>query len=31
MVIDIDHKTIGKVRQIGIAVKLSETPGKFEV
>ena len=28
MVIEIDHPTLGKVKQTGIAVKLSETPGK---
>lgn len=28
MVIEIDHPTLGKVRQVGIAIKMSETPGK---
>lgn len=28
MVIEIDHPTLGKVKQVGIAIKLSETPGK---
>ena len=28
MVVEIDHPTLGKVKQAGIAIKLSETPGK---
>jgi crotonobetainyl-CoA:carnitine CoA-transferase CaiB-like acyl-CoA transferase len=28
MVIELDHPTEGKVKQVGIAVKLSDTPGK---
>jgi len=28
MVLDLEHPTLGKVKQIGIAVKLSDTPGK---
>jgi len=28
MVIEMDHPTVGKVKQPGIAIKLSETPGK---
>jgi crotonobetainyl-CoA:carnitine CoA-transferase CaiB-like acyl-CoA transferase len=28
MVVELDHPTLGKVKQPGIAVKLSETPGK---
>jgi crotonobetainyl-CoA:carnitine CoA-transferase CaiB-like acyl-CoA transferase len=28
MVLEIDHPTLGKVKQLGIAIKLSETPGK---
>jgi alpha-methylacyl-CoA racemase len=29
MVVEVEHPTLGKVRQPGIAVKLSETPGKI--
>lgn len=29
MVVEVEHPTVGKVRQPGIAVKLSETPGKI--
>ena len=29
MVVELDHPTQGKVRQIGIAIKLSDTPGKI--
>jgi crotonobetainyl-CoA:carnitine CoA-transferase CaiB-like acyl-CoA transferase len=29
MVVDIDHPTLGKVKQVGISVKLSETPGSI--
>jgi len=29
MVLEIDHPTLGKVKQPGIAVKLSDTPGKI--
>jgi alpha-methylacyl-CoA racemase len=29
MVLEIDHPTLGKVKQPGIAVKLSDTPGKL--
>lgn len=29
MVIEVDHPTVGKVRQVGIAIKMSETPGKI--
>lgn len=29
MVVELEHPTVGKVRQPGIAVKLSETPGKI--
>ena len=28
MVLELDHPSLGKVRQAGIAIKLSETPGK---
>ncbi len=28
MVIEVDHPTLGKVKQVGIGVKLSDTPGK---
>jgi crotonobetainyl-CoA:carnitine CoA-transferase CaiB-like acyl-CoA transferase len=28
MVIEVDHPTVGKVKQIGIPIKLSDTPGK---
>jgi CoA:oxalate CoA-transferase len=28
MVLEIDHPTLGKVKHPGIAVKLSDTPGK---
>lgn len=27
MVVEIDHPTLGKVKQVGISIKLSETPG----
>ena len=30
MVVELDHPTVGKVKQLGIAIKLSETPGKIE-
>lgn len=29
MVVEIDHPTLGKVKQVGISVKLSETPGSI--
>jgi crotonobetainyl-CoA:carnitine CoA-transferase CaiB-like acyl-CoA transferase len=29
MVMELDHPTEGKVRQVGIGIKLSHTPGKF--
>ncbi|MBM3183418.1 MAG: CoA transferase, partial [Chloroflexi bacterium] len=29
MVVDIDDPKVGKVRQTGIAIKLSDTPGKI--
>jgi len=29
MVMEIEHPTEGKVRQVGIGIKLSDTPGKF--
>jgi crotonobetainyl-CoA:carnitine CoA-transferase CaiB-like acyl-CoA transferase len=29
MVVEIDHPTIGKVKQVGISIKLSETPGEI--
>lgn len=29
MIVEIEHPTIGKVKQVGISVKLSETPGKI--
>jgi len=29
MVVEIEHPTLGKVKQAGIAIKLSETPGKI--
>jgi len=29
MVVDIDHPSVGKVRQVGISIKLSETPGSI--
>ena len=28
MVVEIEHPTLGKVKQAGIAIKLSDTPGK---
>jgi len=28
MVLDVEHPTLGKVRQLGIVPKLSDTPGK---
>jgi crotonobetainyl-CoA:carnitine CoA-transferase CaiB-like acyl-CoA transferase len=28
MVVEIDHPSLGKVKQVGIAIKLSETPGR---
>jgi crotonobetainyl-CoA:carnitine CoA-transferase CaiB-like acyl-CoA transferase len=28
MVIEVEHPTEGKVKQVGIAIKLSDTPGK---
>lgn len=28
MVVEIDHPTVGKVKQVGVSVKLSETPGR---
>ena len=28
MVVEVEHPTLGKVRQVGIATKLSETPGR---
>ena len=30
MVLELDHPTVGKVKQLGIAIKLSETPGRIE-
>lgn len=29
MVVEIEHPTLGKIKQAGIAIKLSETPGKI--
>lgn len=29
MVVEVDHPTLGKVKQVGISVKLSETPGSI--
>ena len=29
MVVEVEHPTVGKVRQVGIAPKLSDTPGKI--
>lgn len=29
MVVEVDHPTLGKVRQVGIAAKLSDTPGSI--
>jgi crotonobetainyl-CoA:carnitine CoA-transferase CaiB-like acyl-CoA transferase len=29
MVIELDHPKLGKVKQVGILPKLSETPGQF--
>lgn len=29
MVVDIDHPKLGKVKQVGIPIKLAETPGKI--
>jgi len=29
MIVDVDHPTAGKVRQVGISVKLSDTPGSI--
>jgi len=29
MVMELDHPTEGKIRQVGIGIKLSDTPGKF--
>ena len=31
MIFEMDHATLGKVRQIGIPVKLSDTPGKVRI
>jgi crotonobetainyl-CoA:carnitine CoA-transferase CaiB-like acyl-CoA transferase len=28
MVIEVEHPTLGKIKQVGIASKLSSTPGK---
>jgi crotonobetainyl-CoA:carnitine CoA-transferase CaiB-like acyl-CoA transferase len=28
MVVEVDHPTLGKIKQLGIGTKLSETPGK---
>ena len=28
MFIDVEHPTEGKIKQVGIAIKLSDTPGK---
>jgi crotonobetainyl-CoA:carnitine CoA-transferase CaiB-like acyl-CoA transferase len=28
MVIEVEHPTLGKIKQVGIAPKLSSTPGK---
>ena len=28
MVIEVEHPTLGKIKQVGIAPKLSETPGR---
>ncbi len=30
MIVELDHPTVGKVKQLGIAIKLSETPGRIE-
>jgi crotonobetainyl-CoA:carnitine CoA-transferase CaiB-like acyl-CoA transferase len=27
MIVDVEHPTQGRVRQIGVAIKLSDTPG----
>jgi crotonobetainyl-CoA:carnitine CoA-transferase CaiB-like acyl-CoA transferase len=29
MIVDVEHPTLGRVRQIGIAIKLSDTPGSI--
>ena len=29
MAVEIDHPRLGKVRQVGIPIKLSETPGQI--
>jgi len=29
MVVDVDHPKFGKVKQIGISIKLSDTPGEI--
>ncbi len=29
MIVDIQHPTLGNVRQVGIAIKLSDTPGSL--
>jgi len=29
MVVDVEHPALGKVRQLGIVPKLSDTPGKI--
>jgi crotonobetainyl-CoA:carnitine CoA-transferase CaiB-like acyl-CoA transferase len=30
MVIEMDHPKIGKVKQVGIGIKMSDTPGKVK-
>jgi len=29
MVVELEHPTVGKVKQVGIAIKLSDTPGEI--
>ena len=31
MLVDVDHPTLGKVKQVGIPIKLSDTPGKISL
>jgi crotonobetainyl-CoA:carnitine CoA-transferase CaiB-like acyl-CoA transferase len=30
MIVELDHPAVGKVKQLGIAIKLSDTPGRIE-